>query len=63
MSLDQNLFTLTIAPRADEPHIVDLVDPRQVIHYRKERRDGVAYDFSVFGTSFVVCLSGVMRYT
>lgn len=49
MSLDLNLFTLSVVPRSAEPHVVELVDPGQVVHYRKERKDGVAYDISLFG--------------
>lgn len=50
MSLDQNLFTLNIVQRPNAPHIIELIDPQETIHYRKERVNGPAYSFNVFGT-------------
>lgn len=52
MSLDQNLFTLNIAPRSGEPNIVELIDSRENVHYRKERVDGPTYSFNVFGAFY-----------
>ncbi|KAA1475541.1 hypothetical protein DENSPDRAFT_842339, partial [Dentipellis sp. KUC8613] len=48
MSLDQNLFTLTIAPQADDPAFVDLADASGTVHYRKQRIPGTAYHINVF---------------
>ncbi|EDR14637.1 uncharacterized protein LACBIDRAFT_305473 [Laccaria bicolor S238N-H82] len=41
MSLDQNLFTLHLTQHKDHPHVVDLVDPSGVVHYRKQRILGI----------------------
>lgn len=51
MSLDQNLFTLNITPRAAAPLIVELIDPKGTVHYRKERAESTAglYEFNLFG--------------
>lgn len=49
MSLDQNLFTLNIVQRPNAPHIIELIDPQETIHYRKERVNGPTYSFNVFG--------------
>ncbi|TFY61486.1 hypothetical protein EVG20_g7041 [Dentipellis fragilis] len=48
MSLDQNLFTLTIAPQADDPAFVDLADASGTVHYRKQRVPGTAYHINVY---------------
>ncbi|CAK5281428.1 unnamed protein product [Mycena citricolor] len=42
MSLDQNLFTLIVTPSAENPHVVDLIDPQGRTHYRKQRVASVA---------------------
>ncbi|KAI0334629.1 hypothetical protein GY45DRAFT_1426956 [Cubamyces sp. BRFM 1775] len=43
MSLDQNLFTLNVASRPDDPNVLDLVDPNGVVHYTKRRLPGTVY--------------------
>ncbi|KAI0657913.1 hypothetical protein C8Q70DRAFT_918525 [Cubamyces menziesii] len=43
MSLDQNLFTLNVASRSDDPNVLDLVDPNGVVHYTKRRLPGTTY--------------------
>ncbi|KAH9889038.1 hypothetical protein C8Q73DRAFT_794025 [Cubamyces lactineus] len=43
MSLDQNLFTLNVACRSDDPNVLDLVDPNGVVHYTKRRVQGTVY--------------------
>ncbi|THG93284.1 hypothetical protein EW026_g7917 [Hermanssonia centrifuga] len=48
MSLDQNLFTLTLSPNKDDPNITDLVDPSDNPHYRKERVPGNVYQMNVY---------------
>ncbi|TFY78489.1 hypothetical protein EWM64_g5524 [Hericium alpestre] len=48
MSLDQNLFTLTIAQHKDDPAVIDLTDPAGVVHYRKQREPGPVYKINVF---------------
>ncbi|KAH8105550.1 hypothetical protein DFH11DRAFT_1644548 [Phellopilus nigrolimitatus] len=52
MSLDQNLFTLNITPRADTPLVTELIDPHNIVHYRKERANapaaGALYEFDLF---------------
>ena len=50
MSLDQNLFTLNVTPRADDRNIIDLVDPRGVAHYMKRRLPTNEYNIEVYGT-------------
>lgn len=49
MSLDQNLFTLNFAPNKDDPNVVELVDPSDNPHYRKERVLGNTYLMNVYG--------------
>jgi hypothetical protein len=49
MSLDKNLFTLTITPNADDPRVIDLVDPEGTVHYRKQRVPGSTYKMEVYG--------------
>lgn len=49
MSLDQNLFTLTVTPHAEDPNVIDLVDPNGIIHYRKQRVPGTSYRTEVYG--------------
>jgi hypothetical protein len=51
MSLDKNLFTLTMTPSPDDPRIVDLVDPSGIVHYRKQRIAGPVYKIEVYGQS------------
>ncbi|ETW79324.1 hypothetical protein HETIRDRAFT_245675, partial [Heterobasidion irregulare TC 32-1] len=48
MSLDQNLFTLNVTPNAEHPSVVDLVDPKGTVHYRKEREPGTLYRINVY---------------
>ncbi|TFK52060.1 hypothetical protein OE88DRAFT_1658838 [Heliocybe sulcata] len=43
MSLDQNLFTLNLVQRPDNPLIIDLVDNNGTTHYRKQRVPGTVY--------------------
>ncbi|KAL1942985.1 hypothetical protein VTO73DRAFT_4656 [Trametes versicolor] len=43
MSLDQNLFTLNVTARADEPTTLDLIDPNGTVHYTKRRLPGTDY--------------------
>ena len=54
MSLDQNLFTLNIVQRVDAPNVIELVDPQDTVHYRKERVNGSTYSFNVFGMRFKI---------
>lgn len=51
MVLDQNLFTLNITPRVNEPLVIDLIDSSETVHYRKERtNDGTnGYSFNLYG--------------
>jgi hypothetical protein len=51
MSLDQNLFTLSVAPNKDDPNVIDLVDnsPNPITHYRKQRVPGQVYKIEVYG--------------
>ena len=53
MSLDQNLFTLNIAQRVTEPHIIELIDPSETVHYRKERTNDGGYSFNLYGKRFL----------
>ncbi|KAJ3479158.1 hypothetical protein NLI96_g9249 [Meripilus lineatus] len=48
MSLDQNLFTLSVTPNKDDPSVVDLVDPSGYAHYRKHRVPDPAYKMNVY---------------
>ncbi|GLB41766.1 hypothetical protein LshimejAT787_1003660 [Lyophyllum shimeji] len=48
MSLDQNLFTLHLTQNADNPNVVDLVDPSGTVHYRKQRLPGTEYKAEVY---------------
>ncbi|KAJ7209600.1 hypothetical protein GGX14DRAFT_630940 [Mycena pura] len=48
MSLDQNLFTLIVTPSAENPNVVDLVDPAGRAHYRKQRVPGPVYKTEVY---------------
>ncbi|KAF5351540.1 hypothetical protein D9758_007242 [Tetrapyrgos nigripes] len=49
MSLDQNLFTLILAPNKDDPtNVVDLAEPSGVVHYRKQRMEGPVYKAEVY---------------
>ncbi|KAI0763834.1 hypothetical protein BD413DRAFT_202538 [Trametes elegans] len=43
MSLDQNLFTLNVSPRADDRNVLDLVDTDGVAHYTKRRLPATEY--------------------
>ncbi|KAI8974595.1 hypothetical protein BD414DRAFT_498155 [Trametes punicea] len=43
MSLDQNLFTLNVSPRADDRNLLDLADPNGLVHYTKRRLPGTEY--------------------
>ena len=56
MSLDQNLFTLNITPKPNEPLIVELIDSKGTVHYRKERVDpqlkNGLYEFNMIGVYF-----------
>ncbi|KAI0666872.1 hypothetical protein C8Q78DRAFT_983503 [Trametes maxima] len=47
MSLDQNLFTLNVTPRADDRNTLDLVDPKGVVHYNKRRVPGTEYGIEI----------------
>ena len=49
MSLDKNLFTLQFTPSPSDPNVIDLVDPSGVVHYRKHRVQGAAYEINVYG--------------
>lgn len=49
MSLDQNLFTLTLTPLAEDPSVIDLIDPNGIAHYRKQRVPGSSYRAEVYG--------------
>lgn len=49
MSLDKNLFTLQFTPSPNDPNVIDLVDPSGVVHYRKHRVQGAAYEINVYG--------------
>lgn len=49
MSLDRNLFTLSIVPNGRDPTIQDLVNPSGVVHYSKERESGTSYRINLFG--------------
>ena len=59
MSLDQNLFTLNFNPRDKEPHVVDLIDPSGIVHYRKERSDDEGYSFCLFGMLMSFCIANI----
>ncbi|KAI0085851.1 hypothetical protein BDY19DRAFT_964703 [Irpex rosettiformis] len=48
MSLDANLFTLNFVQNKDEPSIIDLVDPSDNPHYRKQRLQGTEYKINVY---------------
>ncbi|KAF9462900.1 hypothetical protein BDZ94DRAFT_1164867 [Collybia nuda] len=48
MSLDQNLFTLLLTQNKDNPHVVDLIDPVGMVHYRKQRLPGIEYKTEVY---------------
>ncbi|EMD38768.1 hypothetical protein CERSUDRAFT_92805 [Gelatoporia subvermispora B] len=48
MSLDQNLFTLNVTPHPDEPTVIDLIDPKGTVHYRKQRVSGNVYHIDVY---------------
>lgn len=52
MSLDQNLFTLTVTPDKDDPNVVDLVDNSGNAHYRKQRIPGLMYKIEVYGMKY-----------
>ena len=58
MSLDQNLFTLNVTPRADDRNAIDLVDPKGVAHYTKRRVPSNEYNIEVCGE-----YSGIHTYT
>jgi hypothetical protein len=55
MSLDQNLFTLSLAPSAEEPTALDLIDPStETIYYRKRRHSDqekgeITYAWGMYG--------------
>ena len=55
MSLDQNLFTLSVATSTEEPTALDLTDPSSnTIHYRKRRhpdqeKGEIAYAWGMYG--------------
>jgi hypothetical protein len=51
MVLDQNLFTLNFTPNADDPAVLDLVDPAGVVHYRRQRESGPMYKMNVYGNA------------
>lgn len=65
MSLDKNLFTLNITPREKEPNVVELIDPSNTVHYRKERVDGTVYSFNVYGMSKLAAelMNFIMMFT
>ncbi|KAH8103811.1 hypothetical protein BXZ70DRAFT_922806 [Cristinia sonorae] len=48
MSLDQNLFTLSVTPHPEDASVLDLVDPSGNAHYRKQRISGQAYKIEVY---------------
>lgn len=48
MSLDQNLFTLSVAQDQNKPHIINLVDPAGTPHYTKHRIAGHEYKIEVY---------------
>ncbi|KAJ7251826.1 hypothetical protein B0H12DRAFT_1119012 [Mycena haematopus] len=48
MSLDQNLFTLLVAPSTENPNVVDFVDTAGRAHYRKQRIPGPIYKTEVY---------------
>ncbi|KZT21173.1 hypothetical protein NEOLEDRAFT_1074096 [Neolentinus lepideus HHB14362 ss-1] len=43
MSLDQNLFTLNLVQRPDNPLVIDLVDSNGIAHYRRHKVPGTVY--------------------
>ena len=55
MSLDQNLFTLSLAASTEEPTALDLTDPSSnTVHYRKRRhpdqeKGEIAYAWGMYG--------------
>jgi hypothetical protein len=50
MSLDQNLFTLSLAANKDDPTVTDLVDGAGVVQYHKQRASDTAeYRMNVYG--------------
>ena len=49
MSLDRNLFTLTVVPNESNPAVQDLVHPSGMVHYQKEREGGQSYRINLFG--------------
>lgn len=64
MSLDQNLFTLSLGASVEEPNALDLTDPSSnTIHYRKRRhpdqeKGETAYAWGMYGervSSWVQC--------
>ncbi|OJA11972.1 hypothetical protein AZE42_07236 [Rhizopogon vesiculosus] len=50
MSLDQNLFTLLLAPNASDSSglVTDLCDPSGNVHYRKRRIPGQVYNIEIY---------------
>ena len=52
--LDQNLFTLHLTPHAEDPNVIDLIDPSGTVHYRKQRVLGLSYKAEVYGVSLLL---------
>lgn len=57
MSLDQSLFTLIFTPLADNPDVIDLVDPAKdnAPQYRKQRIPGPTYSSELYGLYEMPC--------
>lgn len=54
MSLDANLFTLNFQQNKDDPNIIDLVDPSDNPHYRKQRVQTAEYKINIYGVPLSV---------
>jgi hypothetical protein len=53
MSLDRNLFTLTVVLNESNPAVQDLVHPSGIVHYQKEREAAQSYRINLFGAPLI----------
>jgi hypothetical protein len=49
MSLDRNLFTLTVVPNQSDPTVQDITLPSGAVYYHKQREGGASYRINLFG--------------
>jgi hypothetical protein len=49
MSLDRNLFTLTVVPNQSDPTVQDIALPSGAVYYHKQREGGASYRINLFG--------------